>query len=57
MAYVDSRLKLVGVFKTARNYIESEESIHSYFITTKGKPITLEMVNEKLRKTTIKGEI
>jgi len=56
MAYVDPRFKLVGVFKTAGNYIESEESIHSYFITTKGGPITLEMVNENVERPPSKAK-
>lgn len=50
MAYVDPRFKLIGVFKTAREYIESEEIIKRYFITTKEDPITLEMVNENSRR-------
>lgn len=48
MAYTDLRFKLIGVFKTAMNYIESEENIQSYFITTKGQTITLEMVNDNI---------
>ena len=50
MAYADPRLKPIGVFKTAGKYIESEESIQSYFITTKGEPISLEMVDENTKR-------
>jgi hypothetical protein len=50
MAYADRRFKLIGVFKTAGKYVESEESIHSYFITARGEPITLEMVNEDIER-------
>jgi len=46
MAYVDPKFKLIGVFKAVGQYIESKQSIHSYFITTKGEPIKLEMVKE-----------
>ena len=48
MAYADPDFKLIGVFKTAGKYVESEKSIKSYFITTKGQPITLDMVNENI---------
>ena len=51
MAYVDSRFKLTGVFKTAENYTESEDSIYSYFVTTEGKPISLEIVNKNLERS------
>lgn len=49
-AYTDLGFKLIGVFKTTEKYIEAEDSIHSYFVTTKGKQITLEMVNENLER-------
>ena len=55
MAYADTKLRLIGVFRTAGKYIESKESIHSYFITTKGDPITLEMVNENMRRSPSKA--
>ena len=50
VAYTDPRFKLIGVFKTARNYIESEGITQSYFITTKGEPIAPEMVNENIER-------
>ena len=55
MAYADPRFKLIGVFKTAGKYIESEKNIHSFFITTKGEPITLEMVNENTKRSPSKA--
>lgn len=55
MAYTDSKYKLIGVFKTVGKYIESEEVIHNYLITTKGDPITLEMVNDNLKKSPSKA--
>ena len=54
-AYTDSKYKPIGVFKTVGKYIESEEIIHNYFITTKGDPITLEMVNENLKRSPSKA--
>ena len=55
MAYVDPKFELIGVFKTVSRYIESKHSIHSYFITTKGKSITLEMVNENSQRSPSKA--
>jgi len=55
MAYVDPKFDLVGVFKTLDQYIESKQSIHSFFITTKGNPITLEMVNENSQRSPSKA--
>jgi hypothetical protein len=46
MAYVDPKFVLIGVFISGSRYIESQQSIHRYFITTKGTPITLEMVKD-----------
>ena len=55
MAYADPRFRPVGVFKAAEKYIDPEEGIHSYFITTKGAPITLEMVNENIERSPSKA--
>ena len=55
MAYVDPKFKLAGIFKTAEHYIETEEDIHSHFITTKGNPITPDMVKENLKKSPSKA--
>ena len=41
MAYVDPEFKLVGIFKTSRHYVESEEVIHSHFATPKEAPLHL----------------
>jgi hypothetical protein len=50
LAYTNPGFKLIGVFNTAKNYIESEEIIQSYFITTKGEPISPEMVKENIQR-------
>jgi len=55
MAYVDPKFDIVGVFKTVGQYIESKQSIHSFFITTKGNPITLEMVKENIQRSPSKA--
>jgi hypothetical protein len=56
MAYVDPKFDLVGVFKTVGEYIDSKQSIHSFFITTQGKPITLEMVEENSQRSPSKAK-
>lgn len=55
MAYVDPEFELVGVFKAVGQYIESKQSIRSYFITTKREPITLEMVKENSQRSPSKA--
>jgi hypothetical protein len=55
MAYVEPKFHLIGVFKTANEYLESQQSIHSFFITTKGDSITLEMVNENSQRSPSKA--
>jgi len=55
MAYVDPKFHLVGVFKTVNEYIESQQSIHNFFETTKGHPITLKMVNENSQRSPSKA--
>jgi hypothetical protein len=54
-AYLDLKLELIGVFETASRYVDSKQSIHSYFLTTKGRPITLEMVNENSQRAPSKA--
>lgn len=44
LAYNDKGSRLIGVFETPEKYQESAEFIHSYFVTTKGIPITRDMV-------------
>lgn len=39
MAYVDPKFELIRVFKTIGEYIESKQSINSFFITPKGIPL------------------
>jgi hypothetical protein len=51
MAYTDPRFKVIGVFKTPNNLTQSEEEIENYFITTKGTPITLEIVEEDSKRS------
>jgi hypothetical protein len=55
MAYVDPKFDLVGVFKTVGQYVESKRCIQSYFITTKGGPITLEMVKDNSQRSPSKA--
>lgn len=56
MAYVDSKFKATGAIKTSKNLILSEKEINSYFITTKGIPITLEMVKENCQRSPSKAK-
>lgn len=56
MAYVDPKFELIGVFRTVSKYLESKQNICDYFITTKGKPITLEMVNEDSQRPPSKAK-
>lgn len=55
-AYSDLKFELIGVFETASRYVESKQGIHIYFLTTKGKPITLEMVNENSQRSPSKAK-
>jgi hypothetical protein len=55
MAYVDPNFKAIGVFKTPKLLIQSEKEIESYFMTTKGFPITLEMVKENSERSPSKA--
>ena len=55
MAYVDPKFKAIGVFKTPKRLIQSEKEIESYFMTTKGIPITLEMVKENSKRSPSKA--
>jgi len=50
LAYTDPSFRLIGVFETPEKYQESEEIIHSYFVTTKGVPITRDMVLENSKR-------
>jgi hypothetical protein len=54
-AYVDPQFELIGVFKTVGKYIESKQSIHRYFITSQGRPITLDMVKENAQRSPSKA--
>ena len=55
MAYVDSKFKAIGVFKNPELLIRSKKEIESYFMTTRGIPITLEMVVENSKKAPSKA--
>jgi hypothetical protein len=55
MAYVDPQFELIGVFKTAGEYIELKQSIHRYFVTTRGKRISLEMVKDNSQRSPSKA--
>ena len=55
MAYVDPQFELIGVFKTANSYIESKQSIHRFFLTSKGQRITSEMVKQDLKRSPSKA--
>ena len=50
LAYTNPSFKLIGVFETPKKYQESEETIHSYFATTKSIPITRDMVLENSKR-------
>ena len=55
MAYDDPKFKAIGVYKTPERLIRSEKKIESDFMTTKGIPITLEMVEETSKRSPSKA--
>ena len=56
MAYVDPKFKAIGIFKTPELLIQSEKEIESYFLTTKGIPITREKVKENSERPPSKAK-
>lgn len=56
MAYVDPKFKAIGVFRNQKSLIWSEKEIEKYFLTTRGTPITIEMVIENTKRSPSKAK-
>ncbi|MCW8801901.1 MAG: hypothetical protein OQK81_00935 [Candidatus Bathyarchaeota archaeon] len=55
-AYVDPQFKAIGIFKKSNKLIETKTEVETYFITTQGSSITLEMVEENKKRSPSKAK-
>jgi len=55
-AYTDPKYKAIGIFKKSNKLIETKKDVETYFITTKGTSITLEMVEENKKRSPSKSK-
>ena len=56
MAFTDTKLKPIRIFRKSNILIKSEKEVETYFFTTKCKPITSEMVTENSKKPPSKAK-